>query len=599
MAENQEIAIAFTAQTTAVLAAGTLSQNRVQAVGTRTVGGSMQTFTATDFAYVATGNVQITKTSNAAAHPLYPGDRFTYTVAVTNPAGGTTLTGVSLFDALPAGVTAVAGTTSLSRSSVADDFTTAVYTNNLGTRNWAAGWVDSQGDGATAGSIQITGGRLRLTTAQNIYRQVNLTGVANATLALTYTTSGTLEDADVAYFEVATSAAGPWTTAFSFINDRTGTLTYAIPAGLLSATTIVRVRTTGYNRAGEYLYVDDLSVSYDVAVTVGNPPELLSGSAGYALLPGQSLTATFDVTVDDPLPSGLTSLTNTASTTSAQFPIAISDSVTEHRREPERAERQRGRQGVAGRRWGWQPGHRRAGDRQRRGHAQGPVRRARRHHDHRRERPLSLLRREGRERLLRRGDAEHAAERSSRVLPRAVHQQPDDDLHALDGQSYTDADVGYKPSATTATFGDLVWVDANNNGVRDAGEIGIGGVTVRLYQDSHSNGVVDVRRARRRHDDRSRRQLSLHGRDGLGHRGLHRLRRRDPGAVRRVHGHHPHDPQLPGCLWRRRLSKRRLRLPGQRRDHLLPPGSSLARCRRGWASSTQGRPASAGSRWSC
>ena len=99
----------------------------------------MQTFTATDFVYVATGDVQITKTSSIpSATPLYPGDRFTYTVTVTSPAGGTALTGVSLFDALPAGVAAVAGTTSLSRSSVADDFTTAAYANNLGTRNWAA-----------------------------------------------------------------------------------------------------------------------------------------------------------------------------------------------------------------------------------------------------------------------------------------------------------------------------------------------------------------------------------------------------------------------------------------------------------------------------
>jgi hypothetical protein len=51
MAQNQEITITFTARTTSALAAGTLSQNRVQAVGTRTVGSPsvMQTFTATGF----------------------------------------------------------------------------------------------------------------------------------------------------------------------------------------------------------------------------------------------------------------------------------------------------------------------------------------------------------------------------------------------------------------------------------------------------------------------------------------------------------------------------------------------------------------------
>ena len=45
--------------------------------------------------------------------------------------------------------------------------------------------------------------------------------------------------------------------------------------------------------------------------------------------------------------------------------------------------------------------------------------------------------------------------------------------------------------------------------------------------------------------------------------------------------HHPHEPQLPRCLRRRRLPERRLRLPGHRRDHLLHPGSRLAGCRRG------------------
>ena len=87
MAENQEITITFTARTTAALAAGTLSRNRVQAVGTRTLGSpsTTQTFTATDFAYVASGSVQIAKTSSAPT-PLYPGDRFTYTVHGDEPA---------------------------------------------------------------------------------------------------------------------------------------------------------------------------------------------------------------------------------------------------------------------------------------------------------------------------------------------------------------------------------------------------------------------------------------------------------------------------------------------------------------------------------
>jgi uncharacterized repeat protein (TIGR01451 family) len=42
---------------------------------------------------------------------------------------------------------------------------------------------------------------------------------------------------------------------------------------------------------------------------------------------------------------------------------------------------------------------------------------------------------------------------------------------------YSHYDLGYAPAAT---IGNLVWLDANNNGVKDKGEVGLAGVTVRL-----------------------------------------------------------------------------------------------------------------------
>ncbi len=42
------------------------------------------------------------------------------------------------------------------------------------------------------------------------------------------------------------------------------------------------------------------------------------------------------------------------------------------------------------------------------------------------------------------------------------------------------------------TIGNLVWIDTNNNGVRDSGEFGAAGVTLELYQDSNSNGTLEV-----------------------------------------------------------------------------------------------------------
>ena len=64
------------------------------------------------------------------------------------------------------------------------------------------------------------------------------------------------------------------------------------------------------------------------------------------------------------------------------------------------------------------------------------------------------------------------------------------------GQTRTDVDFGYRG---TASVGDRVWIDTNGDGVQDAGEAGINGVTVQLL-DSAAN-VID------HHDDQRRRQL--------------------------------------------------------------------------------------------
>jgi len=59
----------------------------------------------------------------------------------------------------------------------------------------------------------------------------------------------------------------------------------------------------------------------------------------------------------------------------------------------------------------------------------------------------------------------------------------------LSGQSDTNRDAGVYP---LLSLGNLVWEDTNNNGVVDSGESGVGGVQVRLYRDSNSNGTWDA-----------------------------------------------------------------------------------------------------------
>lgn len=59
------------------------------------------------------------------------------------------------------------------------------------------------------------------------------------------------------------------------------------------------------------------------------------------------------------------------------------------------------------------------------------------------------------------------------------------------GQTYLGADFGYQP---TGIIGDFVWLDANGDGVQDAGESGIEGVTVYLCASSPctSGNAVDT-----------------------------------------------------------------------------------------------------------
>jgi hypothetical protein len=57
------------------------------------------------------------------------------------------------------------------------------------------------------------------------------------------------------------------------------------------------------------------------------------------------------------------------------------------------------------------------------------------------------------------------------------------------GQSITNVDAGY--SLTVLALGDNVFFDVNNNGVRDAPETGIPGLTVNLYRDNNNDNIAD------------------------------------------------------------------------------------------------------------
>ena len=59
----------------------------------------------------------------------------------------------------------------------------------------------------------------------------------------------------------------------------------------------------------------------------------------------------------------------------------------------------------------------------------------------------------------------------------------------ISDQDFDEADFGFQQQ--NATIGDFIWNDLNGDGVQDGGELGIDGVTLDLYRDNDSNGIVN------------------------------------------------------------------------------------------------------------
>ena len=522
MAPNQQIKIKFRAATIGPpFAIGTLSQNNVAATGTRVVGSNpavTQTFKATDFTYVVSGSVQITKSSSVpASTPLYPGDTFTYTTTVTNPAAAGTnpLTGISLYDALPTGLSSVNGTNSLNRSTVGDSFNSQAYNLNVGTRNWAGNWTEAgdTGGGATNGSatqgdIQINaGGELAMSNANSnemtISRAVNLTGATAARLTFRYRTDTGVDPGDVFTILAGTGGTGgafPTTvgTITGITGASTGTASFDISSSIGANTAIRFTFPNGsYEGGTEFIYIDDVSITYDVAVTVNNPPNLLSASSLYALVGGQSLTATFNVQVNNPFPTGQTSVTNTASTTSAQLPIQlVSNPVTNIVATPTITTAT-----VSGRLWLDSDGNA-IQDIGEPGIDNVIVTLKDQFGT-----PVATATTDSNGRFVFTGVSpgngyyvEATNSSNPGGLPAGLTQSypvgntndRTSVFNLVAGQNYTQADLGYTASSSSAIFGDLAWVDANGNGLRDPGEVGLGGVTVKLYRDTNGNNTLEV-----------------------------------------------------------------------------------------------------------
>ena len=167
-------------------------------------------------------------------------------------------------------------THSASAETVRDEFSTVSYSNNDGTQNWAADWVEVNDDNSPTfnffRNIGISAGELRICRATGsdayIYREADLSGAATATFSFDYRTSNNLEGSDRLLVEVSGDGGSTWTTLETFANDSSGHRDYDISAYISAAAQIRFYADSGLS-VGEYFIFDNVQIDYVISAAGG------------------------------------------------------------------------------------------------------------------------------------------------------------------------------------------------------------------------------------------------------------------------------------------------------------------------------------------
>jgi len=294
-------------------------------------------------------SLEMDKTSVVSDNPLEPGSTITYTIVVNNPASSTgSNTNIVVSDPLPAGTSYVSGSSqvtapaSVTDYTVRDEFNARSYSNNDGTVNWAGDWQEigeTQGAGPLSGEVQVrTDGRLRIGDQDysggnpGAWRTADLSDATSATFSFNYQ-AVTNEYYDWLDVQVSSNGGGSWHTLKTFKGSSSGSKSYDISSYASSNTAIRFLVTNRYGGSSDFFYADNVQIAFSKSETTtapgGAPPDLVTAADGYDLLPGESMTVTFQVTVNDPIPEGLTEIVNTACVTSDQVTDPLCDTTTD------------------------------------------------------------------------------------------------------------------------------------------------------------------------------------------------------------------------------------------------------------------------------
>ncbi len=191
-------------------------------------------------------------------------------------------------------------------ATVRDDFATVSFSNNDGTTNWSADWIEVDGDGLGpgTGNVRIRRNRLELDDRPDtggepsLEREVNLLGATSAIFSFDWST-GKIDNPDSLVVEVSADGGGAWTTLEDFTGlsgKNSGSRSFDILA-FASSNTRIRFRVnSGYGDRGEKFQVEFVEIDFTginpsllvlkAVITISDP---ISGLSNPKAIPGANV----------------------------------------------------------------------------------------------------------------------------------------------------------------------------------------------------------------------------------------------------------------------------------------------------------------------
>ncbi|MFP4393953.1 MAG: Ig-like domain-containing protein [Anaerolineales bacterium] len=264
-----------------------------------------------------------------------PGQLLTYTVVISNTGDGAA-TGLTISDTTPVNTTYLGGSSELTLPvwdtiTYRDELRARAYDGSDGTADWSSTpWVEANDNGTAqhpnSGELRVVTDlgdwSIRIRNANRaLSRQMDLSGYDAARIYFEYRRNGLDNANDYVVFEASGDGGISWTSVFTMAGPTNDSVYQPVDFDLtpyIAADTIIRFRAAS-TLGGEQVYIDNVHIEAarrQVSVSpAGAPPTL---GSGITLDTSETLTLTYNVTVDSAITHISDRITNTVAITTGQ-----------------------------------------------------------------------------------------------------------------------------------------------------------------------------------------------------------------------------------------------------------------------------------------